>query len=365
MNQTAQKHRTDYDNSALLAQPFPVRILHQNPWKEFICSNGYVPLAKTLTMKVYSTMSEAETLWNQFSPNKSVFHLWNIRKSFYEGFGFDPYFVTLMRHGDASGEPLGVLPLWFNTNTSHTGDTDIPSYVWFGSNYHEDNVFFVRDPEFIPLLLLCAPAPLEIACIAAGESIEFLMELPGFQKDQDKKFFLDMSRCPTISSFLSRLKKKKRYNLKRDKKRIERFKPQILINHYDHLDELFRLNIARFRRKFPDNPKEYSTFEDTRYQNTFRALVANQGSYSVRLLSTIIDGNIAAVEMGLVYGDTYYSLYSGADTLKYSGIGIYSNLLVLEDAIRLGCRKIDFLEGDYSWKTSWKLDTTRQYCFQK
>lgn len=352
----AKLFTTNYPSET--SAPYPVTILTQPPWYDFTKQNGYIKLAKTLHLRVESDRNKLRELWEQFSPNVSAFDLWDVRRAFADGYQFDPYFVTLFIPGKDHENVVGILPL------SVDEGPEPPKYIWFGSNWPEDNTFFVNDPELIPLLLFAAPESLRVDCIQMQPKYEFLKTVPGFSKDKEKKYFLDISKYATLADYLTILKKKKRYNIKRDRKRIQSLSPTIQINTYDHIEELFRLNILRFRQKFNNDPDERSTFENDRQKDAFRNLVKNAGKYQARIISTIINGEVAAVELGLAYNKTYYALNAGAAIAKYSGIGVYSNCLVLEDAQRLGCTKIDFLEG-HSWKDSWKMNYCYQYQFSK
>lgn len=350
----------------LQLQPYPVTLLLQPPWNNFIENNGYLPLSQNLKLKVSQDINTCQDLWQQFSPDVSVFDLWEVRHAFFAGYQFEPYFLTIIKESAKNQKILGVLPLWFNTNpTFGKGATDYQKYVWFGSNWPEDNVFFVENPEIIPLLLAAAPTPLELACIKPQLEYDLLQNFPGFTREEDKKYFLDLTRIATLDDFLARLKKKKRYNLRRDRRRINVLNPKAIINNMSHLEKMFYLSIKRFREKYPNDPNEYSAFEDERRKNVFRSLMNKAGKYQVRLISTLINGQIEAVEFGLVYGKTYYAFNAGTHISRYSGLGVYSNLLVIEDALKLGCQKIDFLESDNNWKESWQFDSLYQYQFTK
>ena len=349
--------------------PYPVSYLSQKPWKTFLSKNGYVNLSKKLMLKVFSTEEEIEDLWKRFSEQFSVFDLWEVRCAFWKAYNFSPYFISLLKGNSEHSEVIGLLPLWHNSDKLEKGDDpdecDAGKFVWFGSNWPEDNVFNISDPELIPLLLTAAPSPLELACIRPKTEYEFLKDFPQFTLEEEEKYFLNLERYKTVDEYLSKLKKKKRYNLKRDRKKILSLRPQIFINRKNDLEELFNLNIMRFREVFPDEPDEHSAFEDERRKNVFRNLSKYSGNYETRIITTVINGQIEAVEFGLVYNKTYFALNAGADISSYSGLGVFSNLLVIEDAVELGCKKIDFLEGDNNWKESWHLDHLYQYQFKK
>jgi len=339
--------------------PFPVGILKEGKWKSFIQRNGFVSLARKLYLKVFTQIPDAQNLWQQYAPDFSVFDLWDTRLSFYEGLKFDPYFLTIIKEVNGKQNILGTLPLWLDL------DKKPPQYRFFGSNWPEDNTFFVKDPDIIPLLLIAAPSPLKICCIKQTPDIDFLRDLKGYGKEDEPKYFLNLENFNNLEDFLAILKKKKRYNLKRDHKKISHFNPQVLYDDPKHLEILFNLNIRRFKDGKDASPDNRSNFEDERWKEVHRKLVTNAGAYQTRLISTVINGRVEAVELALIYNKTYYALNSGANTFQYSGLGVFSNLLLIKDAIDQGCTKIDFLEGSNHWKESWHLSTEWQYMFEK
>lgn len=351
-----------FSQNIVEAQPYPATLITQPPWNNFLKNDDYTVLSRNLQLKIFRALSDCRELWNQFSPNSSVFDLWDVRLSFYNGYKFEPYFIAFYK----DQKIVGLLPLWFNANPTF-GNTasDFEKYTWFGSNWPEDNVFFVENEEIIPLMLLAAPKPLELACIRPLKEYEFLQSFPSWCLEEDKKYFLDLSHVSTLDDFLVHLKKKKRYNLRRDKRKMLEHTPKVIIESGKNIEEMFNLSIERFRRKYPDDPSDQSAFEDTRREEVFRCLVTYAKDYQVRLITTIIKDKIEAVEFGLVYGKTYYALNAGVDVSHFSGLGVYSNLLVIEDALNLGCTKIDFLESDNNWKASWQLESFYQYSFKK
>lgn len=363
----AKNHSAKYPYlSTQKSYPFPQTLLTTSPWNNFLKNNGYTDFSRNLKLRVYNNLTKCQELWQEFSNNESIYDLWTIRASFYSGYKFAPYFLTIFQNVGKSEVILAVLPLWFNENpTFGSWNSDYRKYVWFGSNWPENNQFFVKSHDLIPLMLLAAPHPTELACIKPLSSYKSLESFTGFSKEEDKKYFLDLSQVKTLDDFLTKLKKKKRYNLRRDRRRILSFSPKTIIDDSKYLEEMFELSIKRFRDKYPDDPNEYSAFEDERRKNVFRKIVENQREYQVRLITTVINNRVKAVEFGLVYKKTYYAFNAGTDVVHYSGLGVYSNLLVIEDALNLGATKIDFLECDNNWKDSWQLDYLYQYQFKK
>lgn len=340
-------------------EPYPLHILNKKPWHAFIRTNGYKALAKKLRMQVVTDMETAEQLWQIFTPNKSLFDLWEFRKTFAEQFALEPYFITLYEQTGSRAHILGILPLWLD-NDEYAG-----KYTWFGGFWPEDNTFFVKDPELIPLMLMAAPKPLILDCISQESDYEFLNTLEGFTTAADKKYYLNTSTFKSVDDYLMTLKKKKRQNIRRDRKHISTFNPRIAYGRTHSLDRMYELNIERINELKEKGYRDESWFDDVRYQMLFRKLVSCSPRLKPMIITTDIGNQTESVEYGFIYNKTYYALISGTNIKQYSGLGVYSNLLVIEEAIKQGCNSIDFLSSNYNWKESWKLDAVALYKFTK
>src|SRR3989344_199861 len=327
--------------------PYPAHLLRRKPWYDFTRHNGYQALAKQLRLQVVSNIEMAGYLWELFSSNRSLFDLWEVRRSFYESFHIDPYFLVLYEQKYHKQNILGVLPLWLD------GDYWKGEYSWYGGFWPEDNTFFVKDLEIIPLLLMAAPAPLELQCIKPLSGYEFLRSLPGFG-DNDLKFFMNLSAFKNTEEYLMSLKKKKRHNIRRDCHRILGLKPVIEFGRFDQLSRLFELNIERFKDMPPDDK---SIFENKDEQALFHYLTKNVKTLEPYIMTIAIRGKIEAVEVGFIYDQVCYAFSSGVNISHYSGIGVFSNYKLIEEMMRRRLRKIDFLQGDYNWKLSWQLES--------
>lgn len=299
--------------------------------------------SKDLLFRVETDLSQCQLLWEEFSPNESLFDLWDFRLAFWRGYQYQPYFITL----SFQGEIISVLPLWF--------DKEDNQYTWFGGSWHDENVFFSKSPKTIPLLLKLIPGKTRLFCIRNQES---------FLENDEEKYLLDLKNFSSLDDFWGILKKKKRYNLKRDWKKIQALKPEIIINDFSHLETLFKLNINRFDGMILADNK--STFLSKEKQKTFREVVNLAKDYQVRMISTKINGKIVAVDLVALYKKTYYCLAGGCDVAGHSGLGSFANLQLIKDAIELeNIELIDFLQGDVNWKASWKLGTRPLFKFAK
>lgn len=304
--------------------------------------------SKDLIFRIESDLDRCQKLWEEFSTRESLFDLWDFRLAFWRGHKFSPYFITL----SFQEKVLSVLPLWF--------DGEDQQYTWFGSSWPEDNFFFTKRIDTIPLLLKLVPGKARLFCIRSQEGIT---DQPGLLEKDEEKYVLDIKEFTSMDNFWNLLKKKKRYNLKRDWKKIQSLNPKIVYDDFSHLEHLFKLNIGRFDGMVLDDSK--STFLPKEKQVIFKEIVNLAKDYKVRMISTMVDNKIISVDLVAIYNNIYYCLAGGCDVEGYSGLGTFANLKLIEDAISLGVEKIDFLQGDLNWKASWRLTPIPLFKFAK
>lgn len=289
-----------------------------------------------LTVETVSDIEKCHDLWQKFSPKENLFETWEFRYAFYKGYGFAPYFLLLKQ----DGKEQGLLPLWH--------DRDKKKYTWFGSDWQEEVRFFVRDKNYIPLLLKLAPSPLYLNAILK-EDLGQLAEECKFENDCPK-YVLNINGFKSHEDFLMALKKNRRHDLRKDKRRIERQNPEIIIDNFSDIEELIALAKNRFKEKGEKTDWE----EDPRRIKVFKEVIKqDKKSYKVRMITIKINGRPAGVDLNCLYRGTYYAVKCGYDVKNFSGIGNYMNLVEIDDAIKLGMKKIDFLQNNYEWKDRW------------
>ena len=284
-------------------------------------------------VEIVSDIERCKTLWQEFSPQKTLFDTWEFRYAFYKGYGFEPYFLLLKNEN----ENLSLLTLWF--------DKDEKKYVWFGSPWQEEVRFFSKEPKYIPLVLSLAPSPLLLNAISQ-ESVNSVGDQVKFEPDESK-YILNLENITNHEDYLMTIKKNTRHNLRKDFRRIERQNPQIIIDRFSDLDNLIELAKKRFRGK-----GEEADWEDPRRIETFRQVIKLAGkSYQVRMMTVKIGEKIAGVDLICLLNNTYFTVKCGYNVAEFSGIGNFVNLLEIDDAVSLGMKKIDFLQNNYKWKS--------------
>ncbi len=308
---------------------------------------------KNLKYEIITEISECQKLWEEFSPKESLFDLWDFRLVFYQAYQKtrEPYFV-LLKKGE---KKIGLLPLWY--------ESDRKKYFWFGGWWHEDNKFFLKEPLFAPVLLSLSPKPVYLNGIAPS-MLDYLIINEEFKKFQpeDPKYVLDLSEIKSFDDYLKKLKKSRRHNLKKDRKRIDKQNPEVIINNFSDLEHLISLSRQRFKDKeangYRDVCEEERGWEDPRYIETFRNLIENKSKdFDLRMLTVKINDKIAGVDLVAIYKDCYYALVCGYDVNNFPGIGNYLNILDIKEATSMGLKKIDFLQNNYQWKDKWFQST--------
>lgn len=287
-----------------------------------------------LTVRIETDLDICKELFEKFSPKKTLFELWGFRYAFYLGYECKPQPVFLLI--EKNGEPLGLLPLWY--------EKEKDELRWFGSWWQEGNTFWIKQKSLIPIILSFFPQKILLNALEVPPKTA---EKLGLLED-DPKYLLSLMQYPTIDSFLERFKAKKKYNLKRDQKIIQSKNPKTIHNRFDDIEKLFEISIKRF-----EGTDDSSAFTSEERRQTFREIVTQGTEYEPRIVTTEIDGEIVGVDIVAIHKGTYYALNGAYNLEKHPGLGNYTNLLLIQDAINLGCKAVDFLEVSYGWKEDW------------
>ena len=314
--------------------------------KDFYDKNSYSPLLKTLRIEIISDINSCFELWKNFSPSKTLFDTWEFRLAFHKAYQYKPYFLLLKNQS----EELALLPLWY--------EDEKKEYFWFGSDWQEEVRFFSKDPNYVPLLLFLAPSPLSLNAISR-DSVRLLKDKIKFEKDEPK-YVLNLEGFRNHEDYLMTLKKKTRYNLRKDRRKIERQNPKIIINNFSDFEHLLHLSKERFEQK-----GQKTDWEDPKRVEAFRQVIKLAGrSYKIRMISVLIGNQIAGVDLIAIFNNCYYTLICGYNVRGFSGIGNFVNLFEIDDAIRLGMKKIDFLQNSYEWKDNF-FDAVPLFKYEK
>jgi len=326
--------------------PLPY-LLPQTAENKIFYENGLSHLIPRLTVKVHSSVEECNLLWKKFSKKQTLFDEWDFRYAWYEGYQCPLYFYTVYE----GKKPLAVLPLWY--------DDEKKQYLWFGSDWMENNYFFVEDPKFINLLLRIIPRPFFLNGLKEKSYDIELDEVKVIPDDH--KFFKNIRQFSHIDAYLATLGKKHRYNLKRDYQRIMDLSPRIEISNSSDFNE-FKHVIELSKHRFA--PEDENDLEEDARVETYRAILKNSGTYKTKFIKVYIQNYLAAVDFNILYKNIYYTPRGANDIHRFPGIGNFMTYLEFEDAIKDGFGILDCLQIDYSWKHKY-FDAEKMVSFEK
>jgi len=300
--------------------------------------NGLSKIIPRLKVRVHSVIDDCYELWEKFSPNNSVFDLWDLRHSWYQGYQYVPYFYTIYE----GKKPLATLPLWF--------DEEKREYQWFGSYYMEDNIFFSKDEKLVDLLFKVLPRPININAIDLKNSKIGKQFLSSLSLD-DPKNIKNINGFKSIEELLKTLDKKSRYHLKSDYNKILSLNPKIIITDIDKenlFEVLVKKNIERFDDCIDEDDK--SDFKDSKRKKAFYEMVKNTGKYQVKFVEVFVQNYLAAIDFIVTYKNIYYTFRGANDISRFKGIGNFMVYVEFEDAIKNNYKQVDCLQVDYGWK---------------
>lgn len=286
---------------------------------------------QNVTVRIETDLETCHQLFEEFSPKQTLFEVWGFRYAFYLSDKNQPVFLIF----EKNSEPLGLLPLWY--------EKDKDELRWFGSWWQEGNTLWIKDKSLIPIIFSLFPQKVLLNAIYISPRTAKKFGLVA----DDPKYLLSLEEYPSLESFLQKFNKKKRYNLRRDQRLILAKNPQTIYNRFEDVEKLFELSIKRFSKR------DGSPFESEERKETFRQIIQQAKEYDVRMISTEIKGEIVGVDLIAIYKGIYYTLQGAYNLEKHPGLGNYTNFLLIQDAINLGAKALDFLEVSYGWKEDW------------
>lgn len=291
-----------------------------------------------MEVSVCHDLNEARGLWLRHWPRRCLFDLWPVRVCFQSQFNYEPYFLVATRKGRFAG----MLALSWIEEHGYFGH--FPGETWQGKTWLEQNRIIAADAEVLNALLDHIPA---------GAHIRYLERPPGssggYLQAVDEVGFLFYPQAVgcSFSNYLACFSGKSRKKIRRE---LERLGAPGVAFRYDcltDLDHLFRLN----RESFEDS----SYFYDRRLLQAFKQLSAwLKANNLLRITTVLIGGEIAAVDMGAVWNKTYTLLAGGANP-DFPGVAKLINLHHIEWACQQALAEVDFLCGDFNWKSRFHL----------
>ena len=295
------------------------------------------------TVRLATDLAECQSVWERFIPRENLSDLWEVRDCFQRHFHRPPCFIVAEGSASPSGpvDSAGLVPLSWIEEHGYYGY--FPGETWSARTWLEQNRVLADNDAMLQDLLDHCPGPYHLRYLTpssaaprsqqAVDEIGYLFHPPQYDYD--------------IENYFQVFSHKSAKRIKKELAELEAPGVQYRHEDLDDFDRLVDMNLGRFA--------EGSYFHDARFRESFRSLLHlfhQRGS--LRLTAVLIGGELAAVDIGCVYGSTY-TLLGGGTHPAYPGVAKLINIHHMKRACTERIQQVDFLCGDFSWKKLFHL----------
>lgn len=296
-----------------------------------------------IKIRIYEDVEECHHIWKKIWPAERISDLWPVRTAFLEPFGTQPYFIT----AEENNEIKGLLALSWVESGKYYGY--FPGETWLGKTWLEQNRILADGPETVNLMLENAPGVTHLRYLT-DDSLWTGNET----EDEIGYLFVPSKYGYSFDEYLRQFSSKSRKKLVREVAKLEERGVSFRYDNLADIDHLFWMSLDTFG--------ERSYFNDARFLKSFENLIAylhNNGL--LRTTTVLIDGKIAAVDIGGIWQKKYTVLAGGANP-EFPGVAKVINFHHFKWSCEQRFDFIDFLCGDFGWKE--KLHLTPHPLYQ-
>ncbi len=287
---------------------------------------------------IYEDPDQCRSIWERLWPARGLFDLWQVRSCFNDQYLRPLHFHVL----ETSQGPVGFMALCWDREQKQY--VQFPGETWQGETWLEHNRIIAESTGIIKDLLDSVPKPLHLRYLTWNPLMERVNCLA---RDETGYYFYPGLYNFSFDNYMLSFSGKSRKKLKADLKKFQTRNVTFRFNHMDDIQSLFKLNIESFGKD--------SYFSEARFYNSFDNLASFLNKMEmVRITTVLIDGAIAAVDMGALYKNSY-TLLAGGTNPEFPGVAKLINLHHMEWSCHQGIKKVDFLCGDFNWKKRFHL----------
>ena len=287
--------------------------------------------------RLVTDLAECRDLWGRMIPPESVFDLWDVRACFQRRFRRPPCFIVT----DDGHSPSGLMPLSWIGESGCYGC--FPGETWRGKTWIEQNRIVAADAETLSGLLDRCPGSYHLRYLRPLD----VTASPQYGIDETGYLFRPPDYNYDIREYFQRFSRKSYKRRAKELCALERRGVETRHEDLADFDRLVEMNVGRFG--------ENSYFHDVRFRESFRGLLhlLHERGW-LRLTAVLIGGELAAIDIGCVYRDTY-TLLGGGTAAEHPGVAKLINIHHMRRACAERLDEVDFLCGDFSWKTLFHL----------
>lgn len=295
-------------------------------------------------LTIYSESDDGvcRQLWEKVIPVTQLTDLWDVRACFHQYYNRKLSFIVAKE--EESEEIIGLIPLCYIDEHKYYGY--FPGEVWQEKTWLEQNQIFVRDAAVLNQMIQWIEKNLSQYFLRyLNENIAFPEGLA--QEDEIGYLFYPRAFNNSIDEYYSVFSKKSIKSIRREVAKMYDRDLCIDENFPNAFEEMVAMNIERFGSS--------SYFASNRFVKSFRALKELLEKRNMLKMTTVlIEGKIAAIDMGCLFNEDY-TLLAGGTSESFPGVAKVINLHHIQEACKNNYKTVDFLCGNFSWKTMFHL----------
>lgn len=297
-------------------------------------------------IRTIGDLDECRQLWEQHMPADLLSDLWEVRDCFHRHYRHKPRFVV----AEEGGRTVGFLPLSFSEDTGLYNY--FPGETWEGKTWLEQNRIIADSRRTLEAMLESLDAPHQLRYLRSDR----LWSRTEEQVDEVGYLFLPEDHGFDIERYYEAFSHKTAKKLKKELSRWDLRRVEWRIGEANDFEILAQMNLSRFGRQ--------SYFHDERFLEGFRDLkeLLHRRGW-LRLVTVMVDGEPAAVDMGSLYKGMLTMLAGGTDE-NFPGIAKLINMHHMTFACEQRLDSVDFLCGDFNWKTLFHLTPVPLYVLE-
>ncbi len=291
-----------------------------------------------IRVRISVDSEECRRIWRKLWPQTCFFDLWPVRAIFAGAFDRAPFFLL----AEERNEPIGMLALSFLPEQGQF--VCFPGEVWQSKTWIEQNRIPVRDKALRDDLLEAIPGEAHLRYLTPesepGEGFSFPVDEENFR-------FFPRLHGYSFAMYMQEFSNKSRKKLIRELEKLTSCGVNYRYDHPADIDHLLALNLAAFG--------DFSYFADRRFLRAFvRLCTWLSDQKMLRVTALRLGGKVAAVDVGAIWNGQY-TVLAGGTSGDFPGVAKMINFHHLGWACSEHLEVVDFLCGDFSWKSRFHL----------
>lgn len=279
-------------------------------------------------------------------PAELVSDIWDVRFCFHKHYKNLPHFIV----AEENNKITGFLPLSWNEESNRYNY--FPGETWEGKTWLEQNRIIAANSEIFSDMLKTINDPYHIRYLRKDWSWNYSKE----NIDEIGYLFIPENFGFNFDSYMEAFSHKSAKRLKKELASWNQRDVRWRFNDPKDFDHLCSMN----RNKYG----HLSYFHDERFLNSFYSLLQLLKEREwLRIVTVLVDDEPAAVDMGSLYNGMLTMLAGGTND-KYSGIAKLINIHHITYACEQKLDSVDFLCGNFNWKTMFHLSPSPLYLIE-